>query len=78
MIYDVMKTEFNTLRDPLMIISSTLEVMTEQYTGLMDEAILGHLDRIERARQRIDKIISEMQHPDKRCPLSTPSSRKTT
>jgi phosphopantetheine adenylyltransferase len=66
-----MKTEFNTLRDPLMIISSTLEIMTEQYKGLMDEVILGHLDRIERARQRIDKIISEMQHPDKCCPLST-------
>lgn len=69
MIYDTNDNEINELRDPLMIISTTLELMSIQYEGLMDKTIQEHLERIEKASQRINKIILELQQPRKICKL---------
>jgi len=76
MIYDVGDKEINGIRDPLMIIMTAMEIITIQYSGLMDKTIQEHIDRMEKASRRINKIISEIQHTDKICELSHKRQKK--
>ena len=52
---------FKDFADPLMIIKSSLELIKFQYDDVMDRKILAYLNRIEKASQKIESLLKEVE-----------------